>query len=104
MFFANGYQTNEVVIMGTQAYVRVSKEQAEALYNVTTLYICPAKYSISNLDHLVICNHWLSKDYITGINKITFDDEVKYLEDRLGTKALKFYIAFKNDDIFIKTN
>lgn len=104
MFFANGYQTNEVVIMGTQAYVRVSKEQAEALYNVTTLYICPAKYSISNLDHLVICNHWLSKDYITGINKITFDDEVKYLEDRLDTKALKFYIAFENDNIFIRTN
>lgn len=103
MFFANGYQTNEVVLMGTQAYVRVTKKQAKTLYNATTLYICPMKYSISNLEHLVICNHWLSKDYITGINKITFDDEVKYLEDRLDTKALKFYIAFDQDNLMIES-
>lgn len=103
MFFANGYQTNEVVIMGAQAYVRVTKKQAKTLYNATTLYICPAKYSISNLDHLVVCNHWLSKHYITGINQITFDDELKYLEDRLDTKALKFYIAFSQDDLVIES-
>lgn len=103
MFFANGYQTNEVVLMGTQAYVRVTKKQAKTLYNATTLYICPMKYAISNLDHLVICNHWLSKDYITGINKITFDDEVKYLEDRLDTKALKFYISFNQEDLIIES-
>lgn len=101
MFFANGYQTNEVVLMGTHAYVRVTKRQARTLYNVTTLYICPAKYSISNLDHLIVCNHWLSKDYM--INKVTFDDELKYLEDRLDTKALKFYIAFDQDNLMIES-
>lgn len=101
MFFANGYQTNEVVLMGTQAYVRVTKKQAKTLYNATTLYICPMKYSISNLDHLVVCNHWMSKDYMT--HEITFDDELNYVEDRLDTKALKFYIAFSQDDLVIKS-
>lgn len=103
MFFANGYQTNEVVLMGQNAYVRVSQNQARTLYDFKPLYICPAKYSLSlaNLDYVIVCNHWMSKDYMT--HEITFDDELKYLEDRLDTKALKFYIAFSQDDLVIES-
>ena len=101
MFFANGYETNEVVLIGQNAYVRVSQNQARTLYDVTTLYICPAKYSLSNVDSIIVCNHWLSKDYLKP--DITFDDELKYLEDRLDTKALKFYIVFSQDNLVIES-
>ena len=103
MIFVNGYQTNEVVLMGQNAYVRVSQNQARTLYDVTTLYICPAKYSLSleTLDYIIVCNHWLSKNYMT--HEITFDDELNYLEDQLNTKALKFYIAFSQDDLVIES-